>query len=166
MLVLGRIVAPFGVQGWVRVHPFADDPAQWAKLPRWWLSRDAEAGPWREVDLTQARVHGESLVALIGGTGDRNGAEQLDGFYIGAPREVMPKPAPDEYYWSDLIGLDVVNEQDCRFGKVAGLIETGANDVLQVSDGDRERLIPFVAAVVKDVDFGAGRIRVAWEADW
>ena len=75
--------------------------------------------------------------------------------------------AKDEYYWADLIGLDVVNTHDVSLGHVVGLIETSANDVLRVGDGvEKERLLPFVATVVLDVDLLARRVKVDWEADW
>lgn len=168
MVVLGRIVAPFGVQGWVRVHPFADDPLAWAAISQWWLVADvdAKAEDWRPVRLKQARVHGDGLIAKLDGVDDRGGAEALNGVYVGAPREAMPKPEADEYYWSDLVGLEVLNLQSVSLGRVSSLIETGAHDVLKVQDGDKERLLPFVAAVVKEVEIGAGRIRVDWDADW
>jgi 16S rRNA processing protein RimM len=168
MVVLGRIVAPFGVQGWVRVHPFADDPLEWASIPQWWVAADADAKEedWRQVGLRQARIHGDGLIAKLVCADDRGSAEALNGLYVGVPRESMPKPATDEYYWSDLVGLDVVNLQGVSLGRVSGLIETGANDVLKVNEGDKERLLPFVAAVVRNVDMGAGRISVDWDADW
>jgi len=80
---------------------------------------------------------------------------------------LLPVPAEDEYYWADLVGLAVVNGAGEALGKVAGLIETGANDVLRVlGDDGVERLLPFVDAVVLDVDREAGVIRVEWGADW
>ncbi len=168
MIVLGRIVAPFGVQGWVRIHPFGDDPLSWRKMPHWWLSADDKApdGQWKQVALAACRVHGKSLVAAFEGVADRNGAEAIDGFYVAAPREALPKPAEDEFYWGDLVGLAVENEAGEALGSVSGLISTGAHDVLQVQDEDDERLIPFVAAYVLDVDLAARRIRVAWGKDW
>ena len=78
----------------------------------------------------------------------------------------MPPPAQDEYYWADLIGLAVVNVQDQPLGRVKTLIETGANEVLVVVDGERERLLPFVEHVVKSVDVPGGTIRVDWDGDW
>ncbi len=168
MIVLGRIVAPFGVQGWVRIHPFGDDPLSWRKMPHWWLAADDKAPDeqWKQVALAGCRVHGKSLVASFEGVADRNGAEAIDGLYVAAPREALPKPAEDEFYWGDLVGLAVENEAGETLGVVSGLISTGAHDVLQVQDGDNERLIPFVAAYVLDVDLAARRIRVAWGKDW
>ena len=82
-------------------------------------------------------------------------------------RQTLPKPASNEYYWADLIGLTVVNTREEPLGQVLGLIETPANPVLRVGMAEsKERLLPFVAAVVLDVDLSAQRIRVDWEADW
>jgi 16S rRNA processing protein RimM len=91
----------------------------------------------------------------------------MQGVLVGVPREALPPTAKNEYYWADLIGLDVVNTHDQLLGQVLGLIETPGNDVLRVGDGDSaERLLPFVAAVVLDVDIAAKLVRVDWEADW
>ena len=107
------------------------------------------------------------LLATIEGLSDRTAAEQARGVLVGAPRCALPATQKDEYYWGDLIGLEVFNLRDQRLGTVLGLIETPANDVLRVGDGDKaEQLLPFVAAVVVDVDMSARRVRVDWEADW
>ena len=84
----------------------------------------------------------------------------------GAPRDALPPPAQDEYYWADLIGLAVVNMQDQPLGRVKSLIETGANQVLVVADGERERLLPFVEQIVRTVDVPGGTIRADWDCDW
>ena len=170
MIVLGRILAPFGVRGWVKVHPFGDDPLEWRRMPQWWLGRNADAAEdpqaWVAYALADCKAHGKGIVAAFQGVEDRAGAESLEGAYIAAPREALPKPAKDEYYWGDLIGLAVFNGHGASLGVVTGLIETGAHDVLQLADGEIERLIPFVAAYVKQVDVPRRRIVVEWEADW
>jgi 16S rRNA processing protein RimM len=168
MIVLGRIVAPFGVQGWLRVHPFGDDPEAWRKMPQWWLSADAEAPAerWKPHDLEAVKLHGDGVVAKLSGIDDRDASEALGSCYFGAPREALPEPSQDEYYWADLVGLDVVNMQDQPLGRVKSLIETGANEVLVVADGERERLLPFVEQVVKKVDVVAKLVRVDWDSDW
>ncbi len=166
IVVLGRIVAPYGVKGWVRVHPFGDDPLSWREMPVWWLA-PAETGAWQEYELLSFKAHGDGLVAAFAGVEDRNGAEALKGWWIGAPREALPQPEENEFYWADLVGMVVVNGADEVLGTVQGLIETGANDVLRVVDADgTERLLPFVDAVVRDVDAGSRRIRVEWGLDW
>ncbi len=165
MVVLGKITEPYGIQGWVRVHPFADDPLAWATMSSWWVG--SEGQPWQQTGLKQCRWHGGGLVALLEVCPDRSTAEAMRGKLVGAPREALPPAGKDEYYWTDLIGLEVVNGSGARFGKVVGLLETGANDVLRVVDDEGlERLLPFVGAVVLDVDLTAARVLVDWELDW
>lgn len=168
IVVLGKIVGPYGVHGAVRVHPFADDPLDWAKLPHWWLGREGEAPElWRQTRLVRCKAHNDSLIAELECVPDRNASETMQGVLVGVPRSALPPAAKDEYYWADLIGLDVVNIHDQLLGQVLGLIETPANHVFRVGGGESaERLLPFVASVVLDVDMAARRIRVDWEADW
>ena len=165
IIVLGRLADPYGIRGWLRLHPFGDDPLAWADMPVWWVGR--EGGPWREVGLKGLKAHGDGIVVLLDEVPDRTAAEALKGTLVGAPRDALPPPADDEFYWGDLIGLVVVNETGETLGAVAGLIETGANDVLRVvAEDGTERLLPFVEAVVLAVEKDAGRIRVAWGSDW
>lgn len=168
-IVLGKVTGPYGVGGWVRVHAFADDPLSWAKMPQWWIGeeRDGVVGAWQACKLIRCRWHGDGLVAQLDGVSDRSAAEALQGKLLGAPREALPEAGENEFYWADLIGLDVVNSHDEALGQVVGLIETGANDVLRVAGEDgEERLLPFVGAVVLAVDKENHCIRVEWEKDW
>ncbi|MBL8428322.1 MAG: ribosome maturation factor RimM [Dechloromonas sp.] len=165
IVVLGRLADPYGIQGWLWLHPFGDDPLAWADMPVWWIAREGE--PWRERRLKSLRAHSNGVVVLLDGVADRTTAESMKGVLVGAPREALPAPDKDEFYWADLIGLDVVNTADERIGKVVGLIETGANAVLRVRGDDKaERLLPFVSAVVLAVEKEAGQIRVEWGSDW
>lgn len=134
-------------------------------MPVWWIAREGES--WRECKLKGLKSHANGVVVLLDGVADRTSAEAMKGVLVGAPREALPATDKDEFYWGDLIGLDVVNSEDERLGRVAGLIETGANDVLRVvADDETERLLPFVSAVVLVVDKPAGCIRVEWGSDW
>lgn len=168
MVVLGKIVAPYGLRGAVKVHPFADDPAGWAKLGYWWVGQENDPLPaWRRSKLNRCKIHGDLLVAELESIPDRNVSESMRGFLVGVPRAELPVTGKGEYYWADLVGLDVFNSHDENLGKVLGLIETSANAVLRVGyESEKERLLPFVATVVLEVDLAARRIRVDWEADW
>jgi 16S rRNA processing protein RimM len=173
IVVLGKVVDAYGLRGAVRVHPFADDPESWGVMSRWWLGRDGDAPEaWRCLRLIRCRGQSDSLIAALDGIGDRGAAESLRGLLVGAPREELSAPKDGEYYWGDLVGLEVVNTREQALGRVAGLIETGANDVLRVvaeeRDGEegRERLLPFVDAVIREVDVPGRCIRVDWELDW
>lgn len=165
IVVLGRLADPYGIQGWLWLYPFGDDPLAWAEMPVWWIAREGE--PWRECRLKSLKVHGNGVVVLLDGVADRSAAEAMKGVLVGAPREALPTTDKNEFYWTDLIGLDVINTADERLGKVVGLIETGANAVLRVlGDDSVERLLPFVSAVVLTVEKEAGQIRVEWGSDW
>lgn len=165
IVVLGRLADPYGIRGWLHLHAFGDDPLTWRQMPHWWLGR--EGGPWREVGLLGLKAHGDGLVVQLDGVADRSAAESLKGVLVGAPRAVLPQTAADEYYWGDLIGMRVVNPAGELLGKVAGLIETGASDVLRVlADDGSERLLPFVDAVVTTVDREKGEIVAEWGLDW
>ena len=162
LVVMGRIAAPFGVLGWVKVQPFTEKIDGLLGFPVWHLGRGEQ---WREVKVLEADVHGKSLVAKLQGCNDRDAAAALKSLEIAVPREDLPEAAENEYYWADLIGLEVVNAQGEVLGIVADVLETGANDVLVV-EGKRERLIPFIAQVVLKVDLAVRRINVDWGADY
>ena len=164
---MGRITVPFGVKGWVKIHPYTETPASLLEYPTWWIGNDPE---WETIQVEKAEVHGASIAAKLAGCEDRDAAALLRGRGIAIPREAFPAAGENEFYWADLIGLDVVNEQDESFGKVAEVFKTGANDVLVVrgrdGEADKERLIPFLESVVKKVDLQGRVIRVDWGLDY
>lgn len=168
---MGRVAAPYAVQGWVKIQPFTEYLDSLLDYDIWWLGRDdgRQVG-WKAFRLVGGKVHGQTLLAQLDGVDDRSGAEALKGLHIAVERDAFPEAEGDEYYWDDLIGLTVVNTEDVVLGEVTGLLETGAHDVLQVravtDDVVRVRLIPFVAAYVHDVDVTSRRIRVEWGVDW
>ncbi len=162
LVVMGRVVAPYGVKGWVKVFPFTEHLDSLLGYPAWRLGK---GGSWRSYRLLNGRAHNRYLLAELEGIGDRDAAQGLRGMDIAVARAELPKPGEDEYYWDELIGLEVVNISGLCLGRVEGLLETGAHDVLRVV-AERERLIPFTAPIVQEVDRSAGRIRVDWEADY
>lgn len=160
---MGRIVGPYGVKGWVKIQPFTETVASLCDYRRWWVGRGADM---RETAVLDAAVHGATLVAQLPGIDDREAAARLKGSEVAVPREAMPAAAEGEYYWADLVGLDVVNEQGEMLGRVAGHFSNGVHDVMRVEYDGPERLIPFVDAVIRKVDVPGGRIVVDWGADW
>ncbi len=168
MIVLGRIIAPFGVRGWLRIHPFGDDPLSWGTISHWWLSLTADAPPdqWRAYVPEAIKVHANSLVAKLAGIEDRDMSESIDGCFIGVLRDELPPVKLGEYYWDDLTDLSVVNLQGQLLGNVKSLLETGAHNVLVVASEKNERLLPFVEHVVKRVDVPGKMIHVDWDVDW
>lgn len=160
---MGRIVAPYGVKGWVKIQPFTEALDGLFDYEHWWLAE--KNGDWREGDVEEARIHGGVVIAKFSGCDDRTQAFALRGKDVAVPREDLPAAEENEYYWSDLVGLKVVNLQQVVLGTIKELFETGANDVIVVQ-GERERLIPFVAQVVLEVDLAAKHMLVDWDADY
>ncbi len=161
MVVVGEVAGVYGVSGWVRVKSYTE-PADALLGYRAWELADGDG--WRDAGLQAARQHGKGLIAKFSGVGDRDAAAAELGKAIAVRREALAPTDADEYYWCDLEGLSVATTRGEALGTVAYLIETGANDVLVVQDGDGETLVPFVPGVtVTAVDLDAKRIVVDWE---
>ena len=161
MIVMARVAAPFGVKGWIKIQPFTQNIDALLEHRAWWLGRD---GSWDNSCVEDGAVHGRSLIAKLQGCDDRDAAARLKGLQIALPRSALPASADGEYYWADLIGLEVVNREGASLGRVTGLLETGASHVLVVR-AERERLIPFAEPVIESVDVSGGRLTVDWRAD-
>ena len=159
---MGRIAAPFGIKGWVKVQPYSEDPGALMDFESWRVGRGEQQAHYR-VEIVQD--HGKALVAKLAGIDDRDAAYALRGQEISVAKRDLPPPEENEFYWSDLIGLTVVNREGAELGKVDSLMEGGANDLLVVK-GAREHLIPFVAAFVGKVDLAGGTIEVDWGEDY
>lgn len=168
-VALGRFGAVFGIKGWLRLNSFTS-PAE--NICSYGQLQMELAGVWSEIELDAHRLQGKGLVVHVKGYDDPETARALTGTTVWVDSAAMPVLPQGEYYWHELQGLRVINTQDQRFGKVAELMETGANDVLVVHPDDdsidgRERLIPYlVGSVIVEVDLSEGMIRVDWEADY
>jgi 16S rRNA processing protein RimM len=172
MVVMGRVTAPFGVKGWIRIYALTAHPGNLCDYPVWWLRRgdDWRAGDdWRKAEVVAAKLHSNTLVAQLAGIESREAAAALKGLEIGVPRSQLPAAAGNEFYWADLIGLKVVNMEEHELGRVARIVQTGANDVLVVASeksDERELLVPFIADAIKEVNIAAGVIAVDWGRDY
>ena len=163
LLVVGRVSAPYGIKGWLRIHAFTEAPENLLDYTPWYL---ASGSGWRETEPLEGRPHGKGLVVRLAECADRDAAAAMAGTEIAIHRSQLPATDDNEYYWNDLIGLQVVTVNGRELGRVDHLLETGANDVLVVS-GDRERLIPYIQEqVIVSVDLEAGVIRVDWDPDF
>ena len=164
---MGRVVAPYGIYGWLKVQPHTEDLDGLLDYPDWWLGREdgLRKTPWQSYALETAKIHNDVLVVKLKGVDDRDAALRCKGLHVAVPRESLPEADEGEYYWSDLIGLSVTNQQGVLLGLVVELFETGANDVLVVK-GDRERLIPYTSQAVMDVNLVEKTILVDWDAEF
>ena len=163
-VLLGQIVGAFGVRGWVKLQSHTE-PRQALLDYRPWILR--QRGIEREIVNVEGRPQGRGLVARLPDVETREAAEALVGTEIWVDRGKLPKPRRGEYYWIDLENQAVQTVEGTALGRVSHLFSTGANDVLVVVDGERERLIPFVPdQVVKRVDLDAGLIVVDWDPEF
>jgi 16S rRNA processing protein RimM len=161
---MGRVGAPHGVRGMVRVQPLSEDPLALTRHETWRLRR--RGGEWRDYRVRVARAHGAALIAALEGVDTRDDALALRGVEVGIDRSRLPALDANELYWADLEGLAVVNRDGVALGRVIGLMDNGAHAILRVQDGAApERLIPWVPAHVDAVDVAARRIDVDWPAD-
>ena len=162
-VILGRIGAPHGVRGRVRVQSYARPPESILEFRQWWLDAGDD---WHVRTHSGAEVRANGIVVSLEGCDSREAAAALRHAAIAVPRSELPTPEPDEYYWFDLVGLQVETTEGVSLGQVDHLFETGANDVLVVR-GERERLIPWVQGrFVQSVDIAAGRIVVDWDPEF
>ena len=160
---VGEISGVFGIKGWVKVFSFTDPRENILTYSPWLLKKDDET---KTVSVVDGQLQGKTIVAQLTGVNDRNQAESLMGWDIFITQEQLPNAAKDEYYWSDLIGLQVETVDGVQLGLVDSLLETGANDVIIVQ-GERERVIPFLQGqTIISVDLVAGKIIVDWDPEF
>lgn len=166
---MGRVLAPFGVQGWIKVQPVSAAPDTLLEHATWWV-KPALGQTWREVRKAAGRMHSGALLAALDGVATREDALALRGSEIGVPRSALPRAGKGLIYWVDLVGLDVVNREGVALGAVAGVVAHGAHPLLRVTRPAAapgpERLIPYVPAMIDRVDVEARRIDVDWGEDF
>ena len=171
---VGRIADAWGIKGWFKVLAYSADPEALFSSKRWYL-QPAERGPKTFVGtvklaIREAKEHSDTVVASAQDVDDRTAAEALKGARIFIPRSSFPTAATDEFYWVDLLGLDVVNREGVALGQIRDLLSTGPQTVLVMEyteDGKTlERMIPFVSQFVDGVDIPWRRITVDWQPDY
>jgi 16S rRNA processing protein RimM len=159
MVVMGRIRAPHGLKGWIKVQPFTQEIEGLLDYPQWWVGSD---GYWQQHRISESAVHGSVVVARLEGFTDRDAAAELRGRDVAVPRDAMPENREGEFYWNDLLGMEVIHRNAARLGLVTKILETGANTVLVVQ-GDKELLVPFIDDVIINVDLKTRKLVVDWE---
>ena len=160
-IALGYISAVHGIKGWVKVNSWTRPMEAILQYQPWLLGEDR-----KPVTIVDGRKQGKGIAALLPGFEDREQAVSLVGLQIFVGRDQMPDTDEDEYYWSDLEGLEVKTTNGELLGRVERLMETGANDVLVIR-GNREHLVPFIQGqYVTRVDLEDGTIEVDWDPEF
>ena len=163
LINVGKISGVFGVKGWVKVFSFTDHKENILNYSPWLLRKDNEL---RTIKVLDGKLQGKVVVAQLEDINDRDQAANLMGWDIFISPEQLPKVAEDEYYWSDLIGLNVETSLGVPLGVIESLMETGANDVVIVK-GDRERVIPFLQGqTILSIDLDDAKMIVDWDPDF
>ncbi|HWJ04443.1 MAG TPA: ribosome maturation factor RimM [Steroidobacteraceae bacterium] len=161
-VVLGRVGAPFGVQGWVKVTSFTEPASGIADYARWTLVRDDAK---REVRVLESKRAGQSVAVRLEGVETREAAQALNGFEVQVDRSELPEPGPKEHYLHDLVGLEAVNRDGVALGQVEGFLDLPAHPVAVLRQGKLERLVPMVPERLVAVDLEAGRLTFDWHPD-
>jgi 16S rRNA processing protein RimM len=160
MVVMGRIRAPHGLKGWIKVQPFTQEIEGLLAYTEWWVGG---GGEWQQHRILQSAVHGSTVVARLEGFNGRDAAAELRGKDVAVTRDAMPDNRTGEFYWNDLLGMEVAHRNATKLGLVTKILETGANAVLVVR-GDTELLVPFIEDVILNVDVKARKLIVDWES--
>jgi 16S rRNA processing protein RimM len=181
---VARVLDAWGVKGWVKVLSHSSEPEALLQAQAWFVQApEARFRPGFSafkgtvcLQIEECKVHSDAIVAKVAGVNDRSAAELLKGTRIFLPRSAFPRTSADEYYWVDLIGLEVLNREGLSLGQVRDLVATGPTSVLVLEyDGPAgedglprraERMIPFVSAYVDAVDLPSRRITVDWQPDY
>ena len=170
IVVMGQVLLPYGVKGWLRVRPHTEEPEGLLQFRSWWL-RPAAGSNWREVEPLGGRLHSDTLLVQLAGIESPEAALALKGCDVGVSRSLLPRARAGEIYQADLVGLEVVNRAGVVLGRVVEVADFGAHPLLRVTRPgpaatQEERLIPYVAAVVDAVDLPERRIVVDWGEDY
>ena len=176
LVLVGYVSGAYGLNGWIRIKPYASDADALLTAKTWWLDKPA----LHDVAMMQAKMHSGDVVAQLMGVMGREAAEALRGTAVHVSRAHFPALSDDEFYWVDLIGLTVENLQGEALGQVADMMDNGAHPILRVSRAPAqasaatpvgtaplaEILIPFVEQFVKTVDQASKKIVVDWGVDY
>ena len=156
LVVIGQITRPHGIQGEVKVLPFTESPDSFQKFDRVYIRRPGQEP--EVISITEARPHKAIVLLKLKGVRTRDEAEALHGAEILVERDWLPKLEADEYYWIDLIGLEVLDTEGRGLGEVWNIFNNGADDILVVKRDGREILLPFRGEIIDEVDLPNGRI--------
>jgi len=161
-VVLGRVGAPHGVQGWVKVTSYTEPAAGIASYPQWTLVHGSQS---RVLRVLESKRAGQAIAVRLEGIDTREAAQALTGAEVQVDRSELPAVGPKEHYLHDLLGLDAVNREGVPLGRVDGFLEMPAHPVMVLRDGKSERLVPVVPERLLAVDHGAGRVTLDWHPD-
>jgi 16S rRNA processing protein RimM len=177
-IILGKLNAHHGIKGWLKVYSYTEPKQNILSYSQLVLFNERLQGNrqldyWKKAEITDGRLQGKGVVVHIKGYDNREAAEELIGCAIGIHRENLEKLPENEYYWVDLMGLNVINQQGIVLGKIVNMLPTTANDVMVVKHQQKqegiqqEYLIPYIMGqFVLNVDLESREMQVDWDVDF
>lgn len=162
-IVVGRFGRAHGIKGLISVHSFTEPPANLLNYTDWhaYITKH-----WQPVTILRSEVNQKSILVQIEGYPEREQVAHLANVEIAINSDQLPLLKAGEYYWHELIGMQVVNQQGQFLGRVTEIMPTGANDVLVV-EGEKHYLIPYLPGqFILDIDVSQAIIRVDWDIDF
>jgi len=159
-LVMGQLVGSFGIKGWIKVKLFTEVVETLQNYEEWFISSDEKN--WSTFSIESIKINQNRMMVKFEGINDRTTADGYQRYWVGVLKKSLPKLTDNEFYWNDLIGCEVYNTDGFLFGRLTGLIETGANDVFVV-EGEKKRLIPYTKMTVKKIELKQQHIIVDWD---
>ena len=163
--IVGKIKGPHGLKGFVKVSSYTDPPVNLKSFSAVYLSKD-EGLNWGNLLEFDLRPNNRDFLGVIEGVTNRDEALSLNGALVGVDRNVFGPLEEGEFYWSDLLGSVVENQEGFRFGILKRFIETGSNDVMEIEGKEANLLIPFSSKYLKCIDPEKHVIIVDWEKEW
>lgn len=164
LINIGEITGVFGIKGGVKVFSLTEPRDNILSYTPWLLQKNNQT---RKINVINGNIQGKGVIAYLEDINDRDIAFALIGSKIFIERYQLPPTDENEFYWTDLIGLNVETTHGIHLGHVTQMMETGSNDVLIVHDGKTERLIPFLqGSVVKEVNLVNKRLVADWDPDF
>ncbi|MCA0402625.1 MAG: ribosome maturation factor RimM [Proteobacteria bacterium] len=162
-IVIGRFGRAHGVKGLVTVHSFTHPRDNILGYTDWhaYISKQ-----WQPINITSLEANTKSILARVEGYALREQVASLTNIEIAIKRSQLPELEPGEYYWHDLVGMQVVNLQGMILGNIIEMLGTGANDVM-IIEGEKRRLVPYLPGTyVINIDKDRRLITVDWDMDF
>jgi 16S rRNA processing protein RimM len=156
LIPVGKIIAPHGIKGQMKLHSYSGNAGSLSVVRS--VTLKSPAGTLHEYAVTCFKANSGKFIIGLQDIDDINLVQPFLGNEVCLTRGQLPGLEEDEYYWSDLIGLQVFTDDGTLLGTVADIFETGSSDIYVVRDGEREYLIPAIADVIKTVDTAGGKI--------
>ena len=158
LIPIGKVVGTHGIKGYLKIVSYAESAASFA--PGKQLALRQEGRPVVIFEIESARSHKRGILLALEGIDSVDEAKEWVGYELCINGATLPEPEEGTYYWHQIIGLEVLTEDDHHLGRVAAILPTGSNDVYVVRDGDKEVLVPAIDTVVVDIDLAHKVLRV------